>query len=172
MALLISPPLSSASHSLNTRSQSGGRLLSLWRADYSPESPLQPKSPRCRWAACLISSDYSLIGILQNTMTSALFIDGINHILAELKIPPEFILFSLNLESPDPLSPCPLSSCYLSGQQQFLSVVDALLLVKHLNCDRNICLVHSCKRVLRFAQFAFLSSVVILCYCLCMHMCL
>lgn len=63
----------------------------MWRADYSLESPLLPKSPRCRWAACLISPDYSLIGVLQNTMTSALFTDGINHSLAELEIPTEFI---------------------------------------------------------------------------------
>ena len=67
----------------------------MWRADYSLESPLLPKSPRCRWAACLISTDYSLIGVLQNTMTSALFTDGINHSLAELEIPNEFVPSSL-----------------------------------------------------------------------------
>lgn len=72
-----------------------GRSFSVWRADYSLESPLLPKSPRCRWAACLISTDYSLIGVLQNTMTSALFTDGINHSLAELEIPTEFIPSSL-----------------------------------------------------------------------------
>lgn len=98
MAALISSAIFffwSATHSLNTGSESVGRSYSMWRADYSQESPLLPKSPRCRWAACLISADYSLIGVLQNTMTSALFTDGINHSLVELEIPNGFILSSL-----------------------------------------------------------------------------
>lgn len=34
-----------------------------------------------------MSTDYSVIGVLQNEMTSALFTDGINHSLAELEPP-------------------------------------------------------------------------------------
>lgn len=50
------------------------------------------KSPK-RWrAARLMSADYSVIGVLQNKMTSALFTDGINHSLAELEIPAESLL--------------------------------------------------------------------------------
>ncbi|KAI9516873.1 hypothetical protein NQZ68_011350 [Dissostichus eleginoides] len=33
---------------METGSQSVGRPFSVWRADYSPEGPLLPKSPRCR----------------------------------------------------------------------------------------------------------------------------
>lgn len=106
-----------------------GRSFSLWRADYSLESPLLPKSPRCRWAACLISTDYSLIGVLQNTMTSALFTDGINHSLPELEIPTEFIpssLFGGCIAQSPPLSPLcpsthPASSCWMLSARQIIS---------------------------------------------------
>lgn len=52
-------------------------------------------------------------------MTSALFIDGINHKVAELEIPPEIILYSLNLKAPDPSLPCLLFVCVPNGQQFF-----------------------------------------------------
>lgn len=47
------------------------------------------KLPRRRRAARLMSTDYSVIAVLQNKMTSTLFTDGINHSLAELEIPAE-----------------------------------------------------------------------------------
>lgn len=65
-----------------------GGVLAKWRANHPPllESPK-------RWrAARLMSADYSVIGVLQNKMTSALFTDGINHSLAELEIPAESLL--------------------------------------------------------------------------------
>lgn len=97
----------------------------MWRADYSLESPFLPKSPRCRWAACLISTDYSLIGVLQNTMTSALFTDGINHSLAELEIPTEFVpssLFRGCIAQPPVPTPTPhLLSCLMPSRLQIIS---------------------------------------------------
>lgn len=45
-----------------------------------------------------MNADYSVIGVLQNKMTSALFTDGINHSLAELEIPAESLLHYAVLE--------------------------------------------------------------------------
>lgn len=100
-----------------TRDHSVGRPFSLCKKGYSPESPLQLKSPRCGWAACLISTDYSQIGVLQNTMTSALFIDGINHSLTELKIPREFVLSSLFLSAAE-VKPLILLNLFLHQRYQ------------------------------------------------------
>lgn len=72
-------------------------------------------------------------------MTSALFIDGINHKVAELEIPPEIILFSLNLKAPDPLPLCLfLSVCQMDSNSlvHFARIwVESLMLfsVKHVN---------------------------------------
>lgn len=73
-----------------------------------------------------MSTDYALIGVLQNTVTSALFTDGINHSLAELEIPvesdPSSLLIGCIDQTPTPPPPGPSPRRLLSARM--LTVLD------------------------------------------------